>query len=385
MAHQVTDDNPHSDLMELLIDKGLEGLPEVFTALINQAMVYERQRHIQAGPYERTAQRQDYANGYKPKQLKTRVGKLALQVPQTRNGEFYPSCLERGMRSERALKLAIAEMYFQGISTRKVKNVMEELCGFEITSSEVSDSAKLLDDELEKWRTRPLQRCRYLYLDAQYEKVRYAGCVRDCAVLIAVGIDDSGRRNILGLSVALSEHEVHWRDFLCQLQTRGMHGVELIISDAHAGLKAARKTVFPGIPWQRCQFHLQQNAQSYVTKRSKRREVADVIRSILTAPNEQVARQLLSQAVKTYEQSMPKLSSWMEENIPESLSHFQFPEEHRRRIRTSNVMERLNKENRRRTKKVGVFPNTESCERLISAILMEISDEWQTGVRYLTF
>lgn len=385
MAHQVVDDKSQMDLMEQLINKGLEGLPEVLTALINQAMVVERQRHIQAGPYERTADRQDYANGYKPKQLKTRIGKLPLQVPQTRRGDFYPSCLERGLRSERALKLAIAEMYFQGISTRKVKKVMEELCGFEVTSSEVSNAAKLLDGELEKWRTRPLGKYRYLFMDAQYEKIRYAGHVRDCAVLIAVGVDDSGHRDILGLSVSLSEHEVHWREFLCQLQKRGMHGVELIISDAHSGLKAARKTVFPGIPWQRCQFHLQQNAQSYVTKRSKRREVADVIRSILTAPNEQIALQLLSQAVKTYEGSMPKLSAWMEGNIPESFSHFNFPEDHRRRIRTSNVMERLNKENRRRTRTVGVFPNAESCERLISAILVEIADEWQTGVRYLTF
>lgn len=384
MAYRVNG-NPETDPMELLIDKGLEGLPEALTALINQAMLLERQRHIQAEPYERTADRRDYANGFKSKEMKTRIGKLSLQIPQTRNSDFYPTCLERGMRSERALKLAIAEMYFQGISTRKVKKVMEELCGFEITSSEVSDAAKLLDDEMEKWRTRTLGNYRYLYLDAQYEKVRYAGQVRDCAVLIAVGINDTGHRDILGLSVSLSEHEVHWRDFLLQLQSREMHGVELIISDAHAGLKAARKTVFPGILWQRCQFHLQQNAQSYVTKRSKRREVADVIRSVLTAPNEQVARELLSQAVKTYESSMPKLSSWMEENIPESFSHFQFPEEHRRRIRTSNIMERLNKENRRRTRIVGVFPNTASCERLITAVLMEIADEWLSGVRYLTF
>ena len=384
MTYQVND-NSERDPMELLIDQGLEGLPEAITTLINQAMILERQRHIQANPYERTTDRKDYANGFKPKKIKTRIGKLALQIPQTRQSEFYPNCIERGMRSERALKLAIAEMYFQGISTRKVKHVMEELCGFEITSTEVSQAAKLLDDELSQWRNRSLSSYRYLYLDAQYQKIRYAGSVRDCAILIAAGVDDNGKRDILGVSVSLSEHEVHWREFLCQLQERGMHGVQLIISDAHAGLKAARKTVFPGIPWQRCQFHLQQNAQSYVTKRSKKREVASVLRSILTAPDDSTAKQLLTDAVKKYEHEMPKLSGWMEENVSESLNHFHFPEQHHQRIRTSNLMERLNKEIRRRTRQVGVFPNEESCERLVSAILIEIADEWQTGICYLTF
>lgn len=384
MAYRVND-NAEMDPMELLIDKGLEGLPEVLTALINQAMVLERQRHIQAAPFERTADRKDYANGFKPKEVKTRIGALSLQIPQTRHSDFYPSCIERGMRSERALKLAIAEMYFQGISTRKVKNVMEELCGFEITSTEVSQAAKLLDQELSEWRKRPLKRYRYLYLDAQYQKVRYGGRVRDCAILIAAGVDDSGKRDVLGLSVSLSEHEIHWREFLCQLQERGMHGVELIISDAHNGLKAARKAVFPGIPWQRCQFHLQQNAQTYVTRRSKKREVANVIKSILTAPDDATAKQLLRDAVKKYEHDMPKLSQWMEENVEESLQHFAFPAHHHVRIRTSNLLERLNKEVRRRTRKIGVFPNETSCERLVSAILVEIADDWQSGIRYLTF
>jgi len=384
MAYRVNDKSD-TDLLELLLDKGLEGLPEVLTQFINQAMEFERQRYLRAKPYERSEERTTYANGYKPKQLKSRVGKLHLQVPQTRDSKFYPSTLARGMRSERALKLAIAEMYFQGVSTRKVKHVMQELCGFEITSSEVSQAAKLLDKELEQWRKRSLGSYSYVYLDALYEKVRYGGIVRDCAVLMAVGIDQQGRREVLGLSVSLSEHEVHWREFLCQLQERGMHGVKLIISDAHAGLKAARKAVFPGIPWQRCHFHLQQNAQSYVTRQSKKREVGSVIRSILTAVDAQSAQALLSEAVKRYEKEMPNLATWMEENLSEGFSHFSFSEEHHRRIRTSNVVERLNKEVKRRTKIVGVFPSVDSCERLISAVLMERSDEWQTSVRYLTF
>ncbi|MDQ2995035.1 MAG: IS256 family transposase [Pseudomonadota bacterium] len=346
-------------------------------------MFIERERHLNAEHYERSPDRAGYANGYKPKTLKTRIGKLDLLVPQTRDSDFYPSCLERGMRSERALKLAVAEMYFQGVSTRKVKLIMEELCGFGLTSSEVSNAAKLLDDELAQWRTREIGGYTYVYLDAVYEKVRYAGHVRDCAVLIAVGIKKDGHRDILGLSVALSEHEVHWREFLSDLQQRGLHGVELIISDDHAGLKAARKAILPGIPWQRCHFHLQQNAQSYVTSRDKRREVGGVIRSILTAADLESAQNLLSRAIKVYEESMPKLASWMEKNIPEGFAHFEYPETHHRKIRTSNPLERLNEEVRRRTKVIGIFPNTESCERLISAVLMEKADEWLSGKRYL--
>lgn len=384
MAYQVNNDTGNADVLELALSQGFNGLPEILTQIFNKAMEVERQRYLQAKPYERTDERKSYANGYKPKQLKTRVGELGLQIPQTRDSQFYPSCLERGMRSERALKLAVAEMYFQGVSTRKVASVMQELCGFELTSTEVSQAAKLLDEELSQWRSRPLASFTYVYLDAVYEKVRYAGHVRDVAVLIAIGINADGYREILGMSVALSEQEVHWRNFMLSLHERGLKGVELFISDDHAGLKAARKAVFPSIPWQRCQFHLQQNAQAYVTNRSKKREVAANIRSILTASNEKIARELLKQAVKHYESSMPKLSAWMEENIPESFAHFQFPEEHHRRIRTSNVLERLNKEIRRRTRVVNLFTSVESCERLISAILVEIHDEWITGKKYLT-
>jgi putative transposase len=382
MAYQVND-TAVEDLLEPVLHQGLSGLPEALTRLINQAMFIERERHLKADHYERSPERAGYANGYKPKQLKTRVGKLDLQVPQTRTGDFYPSCLERGMRSERALKLAVAEMYFQGVSTRKVKAIMEELCGFELRSSEVSNAAKLLDEELGQWRKRELGSYSYVYLDALYEKVRYAGHVRDCAVLIAVGINEAGYRDILGVSVALSEHEVHWREFLSSLQQRGLQGIRLLISDDHGGLKAARKAILPGIAWQRCHFHLQQNAQSYVTSRDKRREVGNVIRSILTAPDIESAKNLLSRAVSSYEKSMPKLAGWMEENIPEGFAHFGFPENHQRKIRTSNPLERLNKEIRRRTKVAGIFPNTASCERLISAVLMEKAEEWLSGYRYL--
>lgn len=383
MTYHHANDIQKKNLLEEFLSQGLEGLPSVLTLLINEAMEIERSRYLQAEPYERTASRLSYANGYKAKQLKTRVGALQLKVPQTRDCDFYPSCLERGMRSERALKLAVAEMYFQGVSTRKVGAIMEELCGFELTSTEVSNASKLLDEELDAWRKRKLGAYVYVYLDAIYEKVRYGGSVQDCAVLIAIGVNTDGHREILGLSVELSEHEVHWRGFMMDLQERGLHGVELFISDAHAGLKAARKTAFPSVPWQRCQFHLQQNAQFYINKRSKRREVAAHIRSILTAATKEEAERLLKITVKAYEKEMPKLSEWMEKNIPEGLTHFAFPEIHHRRIRTSNMLERINKEIRRRTRVVGVFPNVSSCERLISAVLAEIHEEWIIGKKYL--
>ena len=242
--------------VELLAEQGIEGLSEAVTLLINQAMQIERSRYLAAEPYERTEQRNGYANGYKSKTLKSRIGKLDLSIPQVRDSSFYPKSLERGIRSERALKLAIAEMYVQGVATRKVKAITEELCGFEVSSTDVSRAAQLLDDQLQAWRQRKLGSYRYVFLDARYEKVRQGGCVIDGAVLIAYGIDEKGQRSILGVSVSLSEAEVHWRAFLSSLVERGLHGIKLIISDAHAGLKAAKTALFPSVPWQRCQFHL---------------------------------------------------------------------------------------------------------------------------------
>lgn len=224
---------------------------------------------------------------------------------------------------------------------------------------------------------------RYIFLDAEYEKVRQGGHVLDCATLVAVGIDEFGKRDVLSVSVKLSEAEVHWREFLQSLQARGLHGITLVVSDAHSGLKAALRTVFPSVPWQRCQFHLQQNAQSYVTKKSQKENVGSSIRSVFNAPNKEEAERLLQIAIKKYEKEMPKLSEWMASNLAEGFTIFAFPEKHWRRLRTSNVLERLNREIKRRTRAVGVFPNETSCERLISAILFEISDDWQTGKVYL--
>jgi len=383
MTYRV-EDTALERVFEVLAEEGFDGMSQALEVLLNEMMKVERSRHLQAAPYERSEQRQGYANGFKAKRVRTRVGELDLAVPQTRESDFYPSCLEKGLKSERALRLALAEAYVQGVSTRKMAKLTQELCGIEVSSSEVSRAAQALDETLSAWRERPLGAMPYVYLDARYEKVRHGGQVVDCAVLLAIGVDRQGQRSVLGASVALSEQEVHWREFLISLKDRGLHGIELFISDAHEGLKAARKAVFPAVPWQRCQFHVQQNAQKYVPRQSMKREVAEAIRGVFNALNREEAERQLDLLIKTYQDKAPKLASWAADAIPEALTVFGFPEAHRRRIRTSNMVERLNKELKRRTRVATLFPNEDSCLRLVSAVAMEISDEWETGRVYLT-
>lgn len=383
MTHQ-NDSELLNTILQQLNDSGLNGLLEGFRILLNEAMLRERSHALGAQPYERTASRQGHANGFKPKTVYTRMGPLNLDVPQVRGPvDFYPSALEKGLRSEQALKLALAEMYVQGVSTRKVAAIVEDLCGHSVSSSQVSQCAAKLDALLENWRNAPLGQVPYVILDARYEKVRQDGQVLDCAVLIASGVESSGKRRILGVSVALSEAEVHWRQFLTQLQERGLCGVRYFVSDDHAGLKAARKAVFPSVPWQRCQFHLQQNAQAYVPRLDQRSKVAAQIRSVFNSPDRTAAEQRLKEVIKEYQQSAPKLARWMEENLHEGLSVFVLPAAHQRRMRTTNSLERVNQELKRRTRVAAIFPNEASLLRLISARLMEISEEWETGKIYL--
>ena len=223
-----------------------------------------------------------------------------------------------------------------------------------------------------------------MILDARYEKVRHGGSLRDCAVLIAIGILENGHRSVLGVSVSLSEAEVHWRAFLQSLIDRGLHGVQLIVSDDHAGLKQARQACFPGVAWQRCQFHLMQNALHYVPKMSMRTEVSQDLRNVFNAPDRHEADRLLAQLVKKYKNPAPDLSNWLETDIPEGLTVFELPATHRRRLRTTNMLERLNQEIKRRTRVATLFPNEASLLRLVSAILNEFSDDWETGKTYLT-
>jgi putative transposase len=379
-----TNNNLFSSIIELITGDGISGMAKVFEILLNEAMLVERNKHLKAESYERTPMRQGYANGFKDKTINSRAGIMKVQVPQVRDSSFYPTALEKGVRSEKALKLAIAEMYVNGLSTRKVSAVVEELCGCEVSSAEVSRCSKLLDDELEKWRNRELGSYKYVFLDARYEKVRQNGNVSGAAVLVALGVTIEGKREILGVSVKLSEQEAHWRSFLQSLQSRGLHGMELFISDAHAGLNVARKAVFPSVPWQRCQFHLQQNAQSYVPKKSMKSDVAFDIKSIFNAPNLDEAKRMQNLIVKKYTKIAPNLAEWMDENLSEGFTVFNFPRNHWRKIRTNNVLERVNREIARRTKTACIFANEASCERLVTAVLVEISDEWQTSSVYLS-
>jgi transposase-like protein len=371
-------------VLQLLTSQGSSSLAEGLRLLLNEAMSQERSAVLQAQPYQRCRQRLGYANGFKPKFLATRVGEIELRVPQVRDGiDFYPSALEKGVRSEQALMLAMAEMYVQGVSTRKVSKIIEELCGHQVSSAQVSACTAKLDGELRIWRDRPLGSFAYLIFDARYEKVRHGGLLVDCAMLVAMGIGPDGKRTILGLSVALSEAEVHWRDFFSSLVARGLHGTRFIVSDAHPGMAAARQAVFPSVPWQRCQFHLQQNAQAYVPRLDMRIVVAADIRSIFTCSDLAGARARLKERVLFYSKTAPKLAAWMEENIPQGFTVYALPEAHHRRMRTSNAIERVNQELKRRTRVASLFPNEASLLRLATALLCEMSDEWLTGKIYL--
>jgi transposase-like protein len=377
-------------LMERLIAHGPEDMGGVFAELFNLALRLERERFLGAGPYERTAERRGYANGYKAKKLDTPAGTVTVEVPKTRghDGEpFYPRALERGRRSCRAVMLAVAEMYVKGVSTRDAARVMAEFGLEGLSSTQVSRAAALLDEELRAWRERGLGVFPYLVLDARYERVREGGVVRDAAVLTAVGIDPDGRRRLLGVSCAPSEAEVHWRAFLDGLVARGLRGVTYVVSDDHAGLRAARRAVLPGATWQRCQFHLAQNAIHHAPTLALRRRIGAELRRIWNAATLADAEAELGRLVASYAAAAPDLAAWLEVNIPEGLAAFTLPEHHRKRMRTANPIERaVQQELKRRTVKVRVFPSRDALLRLASAVLAEIDDEWlATDRRYITW
>lgn len=370
--------------VQVLLDAGFDGLASALELLLNEVMKIERNEFLGAAPYERSETRRGHANGFKDKTLHTRVGDLALKVPQARDSDFYPQVLERGVRSERALTVALAEMYVCGVSTRKVSKIVEELCGHQVSSSTVSRLAGQLDSELEKWRQRPLGEVPYLVFDARYEHVRQQGSVVTVAVLTAIGVTTDGHRSVLGVSISDSEAEVHWREFFKTLLARGLHGVRFIVSDDHSGLKKAREACFSGIPWQRCQFHLMQNAMAYIPNETMQEEAVADLRSIFQAADRAEADRRLKDVVQKYSETASKLSHWMEHNVPEGLNVFCLPRRHRVRMRTSNPIERLNREIKRRTRVVSIFPNDEALLRLVSAVLMEIDEDWLSGKKYLT-
>lgn len=373
------------ELLQLLSSEGTQALPQIIRTLLNESMLLERAAALEAAPYERTSARKGYANGFKPKTIHTPLGSICVDVPQVRGEiDFYPSALERHSRTEKALLLAMAEMYIQGVSTRKVTEVLQALCGLRVSSSQVSRAMAELDPQFHAWKNRPLGAYPYILFDARFEKVRIDGTLRDCAILVAIGINEEGYRTVLGASCALSEAEVHWRTFLESLQQRGLHGVRFIASDDHPGLRAAIQARFGSVTHQRCQFHLTKNAMDHVPKIAMRPQIVEELRAIFAAKNRQDAELLLRQMVESYAKSAPLLATWLETNIPEGLNCFELPKAHQKRMRTTNMVERVNQELKRRTRVIRIFPNVDSLLRVIIARLSELSDHWETGKVYLT-
>jgi putative transposase len=373
-----------AEVLESFMNNGIQGLKESLERLFNELMIAEREQFVNAAPYERTSDRRAHCNGFKNKKLLTKSGELELRIPQVRDEAFYPSCLEKGERTEQALKLVFAEAYVQGVGTRRMKQVAEELCGKGISSTQVSRFAKVLDEEIFKFKSRPLEPMEYLYLDAQYEKVRYEGCVRSLAVLKAVGVNKEGFREVLDISCSLSEAEVHWREFIEGLQKRGLSGLKLVTSDDHKGLRAALQAAIPSVPWQRCLFHLAQNAGSYAPSTSMKAEIGMAVREIYQASDRPEAEIRMKKLVERYQKKASRFCKWLEENFNEGLTFYSYPKSHWKKIRTVNVVERINQEQKRRTRVARLFPSVESCERLVTRIAMDIHEEWMSGKKYLT-
>ena len=367
----------------LLDDPGF--LREIVERILQELLETEMTEHIGAAPYERTENRNGHRNGHKPRALSTRVGTLNLLVPQDRGGTFSTRLFSRYQRNEKALVLALMEMYIEGVSSRKVTEVTETLCGTSFSKSLVSSLAGRLDAEIQAWRSRPLEAesYPYVFVDARYEKVRVGHRVVSQGVLVVSAVRDDGLREILAVEVTDTESEPSYQELFRSLKRRGLRGVELVVSDDHEGLKAAISRHFQGASHQRCQVHYSRNLLGIVGAK-KRKELAADLRAIFAAPaKEQALRIASSVAQKWREQGYEKVAEHLEEHVEECLASLSFPESHRRRIRTTNGQERLNQEIKRRTNVVRIFPNREACLRLVTALCVEQSEEWVTGRRYL--
>ena len=384
----MTNDHRRADtrmVQEALLDDP-SFLKEILEQVIQELLETEMTQHIGAAPYERAENRTGRRNGHKPRTLRTRVGTLNLLVPQDREGTFSTRLFARYQRNEKALCLALMEMYVEGVSTRKVKEITEELCGTSFSKSLVSSLASSLDSQLEGWRNRRLEAeaYPYVFVDARYEKVRMDHRIVSQGVLIVSAVrEPDGLREILAVEVADTESEATYQELFRSLKSRGLSGVELVVSDEHEGLKAAVARHFQGASHQRCQVHYSRNLLGMVGAK-KRKELGADLRGIFAVPERRSALDLASSvAQKWREKGQEKIACHIEEHIEECLSCLSFPESHRRRIRTTNGQERFNQELRRRTRVVRIFPNREACLRLVSALAVEQSEEWVTGRRYL--
>jgi putative transposase len=352
-------------------------------ALLQAALEAEMTEAIGAEKGERTETRLSYRSGYYGRSLITRVGTLELRVPQDRLGRFSTDLFGRYQRSEKALVGTLAEMYVQGVSTRKVKAVTEALCGHSFSASAISVVNKSLDKALHKFAERRLaEPFPYLILDARYEKVREGGIIASQAVLIAVAVDGEGRRQVLAVELANRESRSSWRDFLTRLKQRGLFGVEFVVSDDHEGLKGAISEVLPGAAWQRCYVHFLRNALDYVPRKVDD-DCLQELRWIYDRRELTEARRDIAQWLTKWQGKYPKLCDWAEDNIEETLTYYRLPLAHHKHMKSTNMLERLNQEIKRRTHVVRIFPNTESCLRLVRALAVETHENWLEGTRYL--
>lgn len=374
-----------ADLVDVkaLLASDADYLRPMVESIVQATLEAEMTAALGAEKGDRTAGRLGYRSGYYPRALITRVGTLELRVPQDRQGRFSTELFERYQRAEKALVATLVEMYVQGVSTRKVKAVTEELCGHEFSASAVSPVVKTLDARLKAFAERRLSEAYpYLIVDARYERVREAGVIASQAVLIAVAVDWEGRRQVLAVELANRESRSSWKEFLLGLKRRGLHGVELVVSDDHPGLKMAIREVVPEAAWQRCYVHFLRNALDYVPRKVDddclrelrwlydRRDLAEVRRDI-------------AQWLAKWQAKYPKLCAWVEDNIEETLTYYRLPLAHHKHMKSTNMLERLNQEIKRRTHVVRIFPNAESCLRLVRALAVETHENWLEAIRYL--
>jgi len=388
MAHlQVT--TPGTDKLKDLFasDEGMAALAE---EILNQVLDAQMTEHLQAKPYERTDRRRAYRNGYKPRQLTTRVGTLTLRVPQARDGSFSTDLFRRYQRSEQALVLAMMEMEnidlmrsTQGVSTRKVTKITEELCGTRFSKSTVSRLCEELDVRVGAWNERPLRKKRYPFLlvDAMQIKVRRDEAVRSTSALIAVGINEEGYREVLGLDIGDSESEGTWERLFKRLKARGLRGVELITSDSHGGLVKAARRQFQGAAWQRCQTHLMRNVLGQ-TPRHLKAEMTAWLRRIFRSESQAEARQAFGELARELDGTAETALQTLETGLEDAIAVLVLPAKYRRRLRTTNMVERLIEEIRRRERVIRIFPNSASAHRLVGALLQEQHEEWLTGRKY---
>lgn len=361
-----------SDFLKILVQENLQ-----------QVIEKEFEGFLQAQPYERTDERQGYRNGSYRRKLKTRVGTIELEVLRDREGQFSTELFRRYQRNEQAFVLSMIEMYIQGVSTRKVQKVVEALCGSDVSKSMVSSLAKNLDENVKKWRGRTInKKYPYLVVDARYEDVRQEGVVMSQAVMIVIGISSCGHREILSVDIGDSESEQQWVDVFQGLKSRGLKDVKYTVSDDNTGLVKALKGTFQGSSWQRCQVHFIRNFMNKFSKK-ERGEYILKLKDVFAALTVNQARERKKKLVIELEGRKPKVAEWLDMELESCFSVYALPAEHRKRMRSTNMIERYNQELLRRSRVIRIFPNKESCIRLFATMSIEQSELWQTGQKYL--